>query len=187
MKSRRLTPAQVRAAYVLYDRGWTMPRIAEHVWERFGFATQESARHAIGRAFQACGYQRRDAREAALLRYDRACSECGCDPDERTPGCEHCVGRHHRRKVAGLPYVPADFKTVCTGCGCKVDEQTEGCSRCLRRFRTRRYRANCLKRSPVGVAAPSPPLPTPLPSSGLPGWYPGDGTTPSCTDERKAA
>jgi hypothetical protein len=174
-----VTAAQVRAARVLYERGWSIPDIAAETWERFGCPSQNAARMALQRAFIACGYRRRTKREAALLRHAGTCSGCGCAKDDRTRGCAICKQRHYRRKMRGLPYTPVR----CRSCGVGVDERTVGCRTCNSRHWRRRYpRGKCGPTSALDGGAESPLRGTPS-AARLPS---GGGATPS-SNERLAA
>jgi len=52
-----LTPSQIAAAYVIYDReGLSLPQLADRIYERYGYLTAKACRTALHRAFHAEGF-----------------------------------------------------------------------------------------------------------------------------------
>jgi hypothetical protein len=60
----RLTPAQIDAAWKLYEGGWSLRRIALALWEKYGYASPKSAAVCLHDAFRLEGRQLRDRLEA---------------------------------------------------------------------------------------------------------------------------
>jgi hypothetical protein len=65
---RRLTVAQVKAAWKLYETGLSLRQIGALIWERHGFASPGSAAMALLAAFHAEGYVLRDRVAASVAR-----------------------------------------------------------------------------------------------------------------------
>lgn len=63
----KLSQRRVDAAWKLYESGWSLRRIANEVWERFGFASPGSARVALEQAFALDGRKLRDRLEATRV------------------------------------------------------------------------------------------------------------------------
>lgn len=130
---------QVRAAYTLYQAGYTVPEIAAAGWQKWGFASQETARTCLHHAFAIDGLKLRTRTEAARLRASTRRCACGVLMHERGPACMPCATRHWRRRRDGLTWVPPQVRTGhCATCGVKWDDRTPGCGSCRHRHRSRR-------------------------------------------------
>lgn len=129
MASTRLKYAQVSAAHVLHENGWSLNRIAAEIYGRYGYASQASCHNALRRCMKIYGFQYRSRTERLP---NPTCSACGIDHEERNSGCPRCAYRHQNRARRGQPHVSA-LATTCKACGCKLDERTRGCAICSRR------------------------------------------------------
>jgi DNA-binding MarR family transcriptional regulator len=50
----KLSPAQINAAFLLYQRGtFTISELAERIWIRHGFASKDAAEQSLRRFFKA--------------------------------------------------------------------------------------------------------------------------------------
>ena len=79
----KLTHAKIRAAYVLYkDGGLSMNELGAALWKRYGYATPDSCRRCLLKAFQLEGYELRTRFEADKLR--------------KTPKNTSGLARHHQ-------------------------------------------------------------------------------------------
>lgn len=63
----KLNDRQIRAAWKLYESGWSLRRIARELWQPYGFASAHSASVALHDAFRLEGYELRDRIEACRL------------------------------------------------------------------------------------------------------------------------
>lgn len=134
--ARYLPYEKVIAAYKLYEAGLSSVELGELLWERYGYASADSCRFGLARAFRQFGFKMRTISEArAVLFRNLRCGACGCTGAERTDGCSACRHRHSRRRVAGLSYVAA---RGCKRCGCSYDERTRGCNACAMRHLRRK-------------------------------------------------
>lgn len=67
-RTAHLTPEQIAAAYVLYDRQQlSMPELAEKLWQPYGYQSPNACRTALLRAFHADGFRVRTHGEAGRL------------------------------------------------------------------------------------------------------------------------
>lgn len=166
---RKLTPAQIRAAWTLYQCGNSMWRIAGLSYENLGFPSQTACAQSYLRAFKAYGRTTRTQSEAARLRRDGgSCAGCGCPFDERTRACNACTQRHKMRRSLGKPYIRARSAS-CKGCGGNFDDVTEDCRTCRGRHQLRAKRAR--RAAKCGLA----PVST-LRDADV--WTAGEATTP---------
>jgi hypothetical protein len=97
-KPAKLTEAQVRAAWRLYQAGHSLHDLAHRGWKAWGYASQASARGALRRQFRKRHFRVRDIGAACRVRIGR-CAGCGVPYPERTRGCGPCRARHSRRRV----------------------------------------------------------------------------------------
>lgn len=93
-----MTRRQVYAAYELYKRGWSVPMLAEALWEKFGYASVEACQASLFESFYSYKFKLRSANESKY--FGKVCKGCGTSLDERTKGCRACRQRHHKRKKA---------------------------------------------------------------------------------------
>jgi RNA polymerase subunit RPABC4/transcription elongation factor Spt4 len=122
---------QVYAAHRLYRRIGSVPRIAEMIYQRFGYKNKKTCSLALYRAFASYRLPTVNA---------RGCARCGCAMDERTWGCPSCNKRHgfRSRKVPGRPRIMSP--RTCRSCGIGHDEKTPGCEVCRSRHSLRKWR-----------------------------------------------
>lgn len=92
-----MTVRQLKAAYRLYREGLSVPKIADLIWEKMGYASSRSCQVCLYSAFKA--YQLARGNPAEGRWRDHTCVRCGCPADMRTRGCDSCKNRHHSRKV----------------------------------------------------------------------------------------
>lgn len=154
-KTRRISPAQVRAAWTLYGHGLSINDIARQSWQNLGYKSARTCEEAIRTSFTRLGYETRSRGQARRLSWALdGCTGCGVPKDERTFGCQTCTSRHYQREQRGegdfVPYEPR-----CCGCGCDPDVKTYACRQCIdrhsKRRKDRRLRQNEL------AAQPAPP------------------------------
>ena len=150
MSHRRLFPSQVRAAWTLYQAGYSANDISRMAPDFLGFANEKACAAAITRAFRAKGYEMREKSQAAKAHHAARRCKCGVSMDDRTPGCQRCTSRHFIRRARGrYEYVPT-VRTNCVGCGCELDNRTRGCRQCIDRF-SRRAKRGPARDSRVGA------------------------------------
>ncbi len=95
----RLSRTQVMAAHRLYVRQrMSVPKIAELLWEKFGFKSSKAAANSLYHAFYSYRLSTRNSGMAKWL--GRTCSGCGCDFVDRSRGCHRCAERHDARRIA---------------------------------------------------------------------------------------
>lgn len=128
---RFLAPAKVAAAHKLYAAGMSMEELGRRLWQQYGYASPDSCRFGLRRAFVFLGYPVRTKSEARQLLFkDQPCPGCGCAREKRTPRCPSCRHRHSKRRLAGLSYVSG---LNCKGCGCDYHDRTRSCGTCAQR------------------------------------------------------
>ena len=101
----KLSHAQLRSAFKLYEAGMSTADLAEQGWQRWGYANQKRAMIALSIGFRRAGYPLRDQAEAQRMRWGKVekppvaevCGGCGCPWDIRTIGCDTCKARHWYR------------------------------------------------------------------------------------------
>jgi hypothetical protein len=65
---RKISDEQLEALYRLYvERKWSVRKIAEQVWEQFGYKSQRACTNALHSAFRQQGYELRDRIEASII------------------------------------------------------------------------------------------------------------------------
>lgn len=138
----KLNRRQVQAAYMLYQDGWSVERLAREGWQKWGYASEVTATNCLYLAFYKEGYKLRKPGEARhLWHLQNGCGNCGCPSTEWTRGCGACKERNYYRRKAGLPFAPRATRGVdCAACGCHHDERTIGCKSCNARHSYRRRR-----------------------------------------------
>lgn len=137
-KPRKITPAQIRAAWTLYQHGLSINDIARQSWQALGYASRRTCEESIRTAFNRLGYETRSTSQARRLIWAReGCAGCGVHKNERTRGCATCTSRHYQREERGEgDFIPIDRS--CAGCGCDPDNKTFACRQCIDRHSKRR-------------------------------------------------
>jgi hypothetical protein len=92
----KITPRQTRAAWVLYQHGYSLRAIAALIWQPLGFASPKSAANSLHDRFRAAGYRLRDRLEAT-----RAASTTHGLRPRSGPKPEYLALRARRRRERG--------------------------------------------------------------------------------------
>ena len=144
-RTAKLNRKQIMAAYEIYQRGHTVPQIADLIWKKFEFKNPIACQDSLYSAFDSYGRKLRTRNEALRKRFQGIKCRCGCPLDERTISCKSCQSRHKSRKrnylkdpLNNLP--PAITKGCCSKCKCDFNQRTKGCSACTQRHNKRRNR-----------------------------------------------